>query len=482
MKWMASTALACTAGTCGSAFAQSSVTLYGVFDTSIQYTHNTGGASNRVKLQSGQMPASQLGDVGQARSGRRHERAVQLAERVQREYREDEFRAAVLAQGLCRLDGWIRHVDGRPSAGYVEGSRVASAGRQFSRVFHGARGRRQRGRFGAQQQCRQMGEPVMGRVAGGRDVRLRRCGGIGRGRAGLQRRAFVYRRATDCRGRLHALDNGNALRSTRGASSADTIFLSRANNAYATASAVNIARTGAPTRWAPLHWTGITATPSICPTQARRTARPSATTTVRFVAWQASPAWLLQTGYNYLKSHGASSATYQQVTLAADYARSKRTDIYAAASYVHASGKSGAGGGFERLCQWREVDSRTRDRRHSPPVLSAAHRRGAAPYESLSRDDHVQDLPSIVLLDSTDSISKIHGLQHASATGSILIIMGRRICVSNSLKNIIMVLLSFAGMSRRACDRVRHGVFQKKCAEDDPEVFSNRSADVSGMQ
>ena len=62
-----------------------------------------------------------------------------------------------------------------------------------------------------------------------------------------------------------------------------------------------------------------------------------------FVAWQASPALLFETGYNYLKSHGDSSATYQQVTLAADYALSKRTDLYATVSYGHASGSNGAG-------------------------------------------------------------------------------------------------------------------------------------------
>ncbi|WP_309243235.1 MULTISPECIES: porin [unclassified Caballeronia] len=46
------------------AFAQSSVTLYGIIDTSIQYTHNTGGESNQIKMQAGQMSISQWGLKG----------------------------------------------------------------------------------------------------------------------------------------------------------------------------------------------------------------------------------------------------------------------------------------------------------------------------------------------------------------------------------------------------------------------------------
>jgi predicted porin len=51
-------ALVCC-GICNTSFAQNSVTLYGIIDESIQYTHNTGGESNQIKLQSGQMSISQ---------------------------------------------------------------------------------------------------------------------------------------------------------------------------------------------------------------------------------------------------------------------------------------------------------------------------------------------------------------------------------------------------------------------------------------
>jgi len=46
-----------------------------------------------------------------------------------------------------------------------------------------------------------------------------------------------------------------------------------------------------------------------------------------FAMWQVTPATELEVGYDLLKSHGDSMATYHQVTLAADYALSKRTDL-----------------------------------------------------------------------------------------------------------------------------------------------------------
>ncbi len=62
-----------------------------------------------------------------------------------------------------------------------------------------------------------------------------------------------------------------------------------------------------------------------------------------FALWQVTALTQLEFGYDYMKSHGDSSATYQQATIAADYQLSKRTDLYASASYGHASGNNGEG-------------------------------------------------------------------------------------------------------------------------------------------
>jgi predicted porin len=57
-----------------------------------------------------------------------------------------------------------------------------------------------------------------------------------------------------------------------------------------------------------------------------------------FVNFQVTPATLLGLGYTFTHGGGDTSATYNQVTLGADYSLSKRTDVYALAAYQHASG------------------------------------------------------------------------------------------------------------------------------------------------
>jgi predicted porin len=57
-----------------------------------------------------------------------------------------------------------------------------------------------------------------------------------------------------------------------------------------------------------------------------------------FVNFQVTPALLTGLGYTYTKAGGDTSATYNQVSLGADYSISKRTDFYAVAAYQHASG------------------------------------------------------------------------------------------------------------------------------------------------
>ncbi len=56
--------------------------------------------------------------------------------------------------------------------------------------------------------------------------------------------------------------------------------------------------------------------------------------------YQATAALLTGVGYNYTKSSGDTSATYHQVSLGADYSLSKRTDVYVTAAYQHASGQT----------------------------------------------------------------------------------------------------------------------------------------------
>jgi predicted porin len=57
-----------------------------------------------------------------------------------------------------------------------------------------------------------------------------------------------------------------------------------------------------------------------------------------FLGYQLNPALLLGLGYTYTHGAGDTSATYNQVSLGADYNLSKRTDLYAVAAYQHANG------------------------------------------------------------------------------------------------------------------------------------------------
>ncbi|RQQ03286.1 porin [Burkholderia stagnalis] len=70
-----------------------------------------------------------------------------------------------------------------------------------------------------------------------------------------------------------------------------------------------------------------------------------------FLNYQATNALLVGVGYSYTKSGGDTSATYHQVSLGGDYNLSKRTDVYMTAAYQHASGETGDGKGGAMAAQ-----------------------------------------------------------------------------------------------------------------------------------
>ncbi|MEW9583542.1 porin [Paraburkholderia sp. DGU8] len=64
-----------------------------------------------------------------------------------------------------------------------------------------------------------------------------------------------------------------------------------------------------------------------------------------YLGYQVTPAALLGVGYAYTRGTGDASATYNQVSLGADYSLSKRTDFYAVGAWQHASGDQRIPGG-----------------------------------------------------------------------------------------------------------------------------------------
>ncbi|MEA3117186.1 MAG: hypothetical protein QOI13_456 [Paraburkholderia sp.] len=59
-----------------------------------------------------------------------------------------------------------------------------------------------------------------------------------------------------------------------------------------------------------------------------------------FVNYQAASALLLGLGYSYMKASGETSATYNQISAGADYSLSKRTDIYLVGAWQRANGQT----------------------------------------------------------------------------------------------------------------------------------------------
>jgi predicted porin len=122
-------------------------------------------------------------------------------------------------------------------------------------------------------------------------------------------------------------------------STSDSIFDGNINSGYATAKSIGIARA------AIQYGVGrVTIGGSYSNAQYKNdgastfTSSESYNVGTVYVNYQATPAWLLGVGYSYEKAYGNTSATYNQVSLGADYALSKKTDVYVVAAYQHASG------------------------------------------------------------------------------------------------------------------------------------------------
>jgi predicted porin len=144
-------------------------------------------------------------------------------------------------------------------------------------------------------------------------------------------------------GYIHS-DNGNPVFSERGTGSATGLFYTPVNGAYATAKSFNIARAGLSYGIGPVTLGGYYSFSEYLPdgwstfSKAERYNNASV-----FAYWQATPSWALEAGYDFLKSHGDSSATYQQASATASYSLSKVTMLYGSFAYGHASGNNGAG-------------------------------------------------------------------------------------------------------------------------------------------
>ncbi len=140
------------------------------------------------------------------------------------------------------------------------------------------------------------------------------------------------------RSRLH-IDNGSAALSSRGTTSADSIFKRSVNNAYASSRSIDITRAGGNYVHGDLTVGGYYSfsqySPDACSTFRKSEKYHNGEV---YVLWQLTAALQAEIGYDYMKSYGDSSAKQNQFALGVDYFLSKRTDVYGVAS-----GQSGAG-------------------------------------------------------------------------------------------------------------------------------------------
>ncbi|RQR24032.1 porin [Burkholderia sp. Bp9142] len=330
------------------AHAQSTVTLYGIVDTGLMYVHNSGGKSTQLMMASGTESGSRWGLKGSEELGGGLKAIYQI---------ENGFNSTSgrLGQG-GRMFGRQAYVGLSDAGGW--GS--VTLGRQYDPLIdlvQPVQGDNYLGGFfsspgdidNADNSVRvnnaiKWSSPIW---SGLQFSAMYSFGGVagatGSGQTYSGAAAYTNGPLAVAAGFLH-VDNGNGSAAQRANTSADSLFNSSVNAAYASARSVNIARAGGRYALGAFTLGGYYSYSQYNPDASSAFGRSEKYHNGSvYGVWQASPALLAEVGYNYLRSLGDSSAKYHQFSVGADYNVSKRTDIYTVASYGHATGQSGAG-------------------------------------------------------------------------------------------------------------------------------------------
>jgi predicted porin len=326
--------------------AQSSVTLYGIVDTGIAYIHNSGAEASQWKMSAGNLSGNQWGLRGTEDLGGGYSAIFQLENgfdigsgQLQQGNREFGRQAFVGLSSASYGSVYLgRQYD--PVSDLVQ----PITADQFSGIFATP------GDIDNYDSSVRFDNAVkwVSPSWGGFTVEaMYGLGGIagatGSGQTYSAAIGYAHGPLNLAAGYLH-IDNGNPSHAPRGTSSADTLFNSPVNAAYASAGAVDITRAAAQyaigpvTLGAAYSFSNYKADGYSTFGQSEKYHNGSV-----FALWQVAPDFQTIVGYNYTKSTGDSSARYHQVNLGVDYLLSKRTDIYATAAYQHASGSNGAG-------------------------------------------------------------------------------------------------------------------------------------------
>jgi predicted porin len=331
---------------CQLAHAQSTVTLYGVLDESIQYVHNTAGQQNQISMQQGNWLLSRWGVTGSEDIGNGTkviftlESGFNLNNGAFASSNQIFNRAAYVGfsnphygdftfgrqlnimytvitpvqcnwyYGFCAAPGDVDMADG--------GIRLNNAATWMSPVWSGLQ-------LAAQYS--------FGNVAGS----------VGSDQTYSLAASYTSSTLKAAAGYIH-IDNGNPVGSVRGTGNNGTIFFSAVNAAYMTASSYDVARAaasytiGSVTLGGYYSFSEYVADGYSVFKKSERYNNASL-----YAYWMMTPAWSSEFAVDYMRSRGDSSATYKTAVASLGYSLSKTTQLYASVAYGHAAGQNGAG-------------------------------------------------------------------------------------------------------------------------------------------
>nr|WKF59822.1 Outer membrane porin protein [Paraburkholderia busanensis] len=338
------------------AYAQSSVTLYGIVDAGIAYVHNAQSASGQnqstlVKFSSGNVSGSRWGLKGTEDLGGGLAAVFQL---------ENGFNVGTGTLGQGSREFGRKAVVGLSSSTLG----TVTLGRQYDPIVDLVQGLTEDNYFGGtfaspgdldnydnSLRVSNSIKYVSPLFAGFQVEALYGVGGVAGATGNGQTYSFgaAYANGPLSLGAGYFYANGgntttNNVRTWN--SSSDTLFNTVINSGFASAKSIQIVRVGGQ------YVIGAaTIGAAYSNTQYATDAFSAYHSTAKFnngsvfFNYQITPALRTGVGYNYTSLTGPSSAHYNQVNLGADYALSKRTDLYALAGYQKASGNTLNGSG-----------------------------------------------------------------------------------------------------------------------------------------
>ncbi|APA88369.1 porin [Paraburkholderia sprentiae WSM5005] len=340
-------------GVAGIAHAQSSVTLYGVLDESIQYVNNaTPHGGSLVQLFGGNLQGNRFGLKGTEDLGGGLKAIFQLENGF-------DINSGKLGQsgrmfgrqayvGLTG-DAWGTLTAGRQYDPLVDMIQPLTGDNYFGSTFATPGDvDNNDNSFRVNNSVKYVSPVWSGLQIEGMYALGGVAGATGSGQTWSGAATYAMGPFSVAAGYLHASNASSpATRTAAGgwAGTADGTFDSNfptvagINSAYAASKAIGIA--SAAVQYVTGPWT---ANLSYSNAQYKPDASSGFATTQKYnvgrayVGYQLTPAALLGVGYAYTHGSGDASATYNQVSLGGDYSLSKRTDLYAVGAWQHASG------------------------------------------------------------------------------------------------------------------------------------------------